>query len=73
MGVPLEIKINEELGYSQIILKADSILPEYTRFPTPLVVRDKFGNVRQYKLLLSIDIAQIKLEIEKLTHYAANK
>jgi len=60
-GIPLEIRVNEELKYSRIIVKGDFNLPDYIPF-----AQDIFGNTAQDKQLGSIDISQIKSELKKL-------
>lgn len=60
-GIPLEIKINEELGYSALIINGDFTAPEYMPFSI-----DVFGNIVGYKKLNSTDISQVKLELGKL-------
>ena len=60
-GMPLEIKINEELGYSKMMVKGTFVLPDYRP-----VANDIFGNTFQNKKLDSIDISQIRYELKKL-------
>jgi len=60
-GIPLEVRVNEELKYSRIIVKGDFNLPDYIPF-----AQDIFGNTAQDKQLGSIDISQIKSELKKL-------
>ncbi len=63
-GAPLEVEINKESGYTKIILKGNFPLPEYE----PLN-QDGFGNIPQNKKLDSVDISQMRLELEKLINY----
>jgi uncharacterized protein YueI len=60
-GIPLEIRVNEELKYSQIILKGNFNLSGYEAFH-----QDIFGNIAQNKKLDSTNISQIKSELKKL-------
>jgi len=60
-GIPLEIVMNNEIGYSQVICKGDFILLGYEAF-----MGDAFGNVAQAKRLDSAAISEIKSELETL-------
>jgi len=60
-GIPLEVRVNEELKYSKIIVKGDFNLPEYRPF-----YQDIFDNTAQDKELNFTDISKIKAELTKL-------
>ncbi|UZE94062.1 MAG: hypothetical protein IB618_00605 [Candidatus Pacearchaeota archaeon] len=60
-GIPIEIKINKALGYSQIIIKRDRVLPSYSLFHI-----DIFGNMAQNKELKITKISEIKEELKRL-------
>jgi len=60
-GISLEVRVNEELKYSKIIVKGDFNLPEYRPF-----YQDIFDNTAQDKELNFTDISKIKAELTKL-------
>jgi len=60
-GIPLEIVMNSDLGYSQVICKGKFMLPGYEPFAA-----DALGNVVQAKKLNSVGIWQVKAELEEL-------
>lgn len=60
-GIPVEIKINRELQYSQIVLKADERINGYRPFAT-----DRFYNVAQNKVMKTTDFDEIKKELMAL-------
>lgn len=57
-GIPLETRINTELGYSAIILKGDFILDSYIPFGA-----DHMGNIHQYKQWYSASLSDMKREL----------
>ena len=63
-GIPLEIKINNSLKYSIIILKAQNIIEGYNIFNI-----DTLGNLVQNKIIPSVDFSESKLELERLKNY----
>jgi hypothetical protein len=60
LGIPIEVKINLELGYSDIYVKAENILPDYYPF-----FIDPFGNYMQVKTLSTIDKNKIKEKLRE--------
>lgn len=60
-GIPLEVKINDILHYSKIVLKSTYKVNGYEPFSI-----DKIRNVVQAKTLPSIDIKDIKRELKYL-------
>lgn len=62
VGIPLELKLNPILGYTNIILKADEIIEQYKP-----AAEDRFGNIIQMKKLLSDKLSDGLKEIERLT------
>jgi len=58
-GVPVEIKVNNELGYSTIFVKADRLIPGFS-----LLGRDALNQIRQSKDLPYADLARLKRELE---------
>ena len=58
---PLTLRINPDLNYSMIILKAEEIINGYTPFVT-----DIFGNIIQDKRIPSSDLEDALREIELL-------
>lgn len=61
VGIPLEFKINEDLGYSQIIVKGDFVITGYGPF-----AQDAFLNTIQNKVLESAEFSSIIEELELL-------
>ena len=59
--VPIDIKMNKELDYSQVILKTILLIPDYKLFS-----EDRFGNMRQFKMIHSTNLADVIIELEKL-------
>ncbi len=69
-GIPIEIKINSELDYSQVIIKTQELIEGYTPFSV-----DPFENIIQNKLLRSCDISlSIKelIALSKLNKFLLN-
>lgn len=64
MGIPLEVRINEERGYSTIIVKGDFNIPGYEQFG-----KDSFGNIAQNKRLDLIYLPKIRSDLEELIYY----
>ena len=62
IGIPLETRINSELNYAQVIVKAKEIFGDYMPFAV-----DKNGNVAQYKYLQSADVYSVKEELRRLS------
>ncbi len=60
-GIPLEIRINSSLNYSQIILKMRRKIEGYSIFE-----RDLYGNMAQNKLIQSANWQDVIKEITKL-------
>ncbi|MBM3233621.1 hypothetical protein FJZ19_00835 [Candidatus Pacearchaeota archaeon] len=61
-GIPLCLKINCSLGYSQIIVKTLAEIEGYLVFN-----EDPFGNKVQMMLVESIELQKAREEIERLT------
>lgn len=61
-GIPIELKINSSLNYSQIIIKAQEVIYSYLPF-----MIDTFENFIQNKVLDSSDILILKKEVVRLT------
>ncbi len=61
-GIPLELKINTELDYSQVILKAQTKLEQYKPF-----TRDGYGNIVQNRLFMPGNFNSAKEELKRLT------
>lgn len=61
LGTPVEIKINGTARYSVLLFKGDFILPGYELF-----VQDPVGNNVHYKKINSIEIPDVRSELEKL-------
>ena len=60
-GIPLEVKINQELNYSLVIIKTDSKVRGYEPFK-----QDYFKNIMQSKKIESADWQDVRAEIAKL-------
>ena len=60
-GIPLEIRMNPDFNYSNIIVKTNSGLNDYTSFAF-----DYFGNRIQNKEIKGCSIPIIKKELEEL-------
>jgi hypothetical protein len=60
-GVPLEFKINQTFGYSQVIAKAQRLLAGYAPFEA-----DPYENIIQAKKLRSAELSDVRTEIEAL-------
>lgn len=63
-GIPLEVLINEDLGYSRVITKGRFFLSGYTGFS--ISSRDSFGNRRQENKIPYTGILKIREELENL-------
>jgi hypothetical protein len=61
-GIPIEAKLNAQLGYSQIICKLRARLQGYEPF-----AQDPLGNIVQNKKINSSDIAVFRKELETLS------
>lgn len=61
IGTPLTLRINPDLNYARIILKAGEILPGYMLF-----AKDEFGNFVQDKRIASAILKDSLKEIELL-------
>lgn len=57
-GIPLDVKLNPRLSYTEIILKMAERIPLYEPFGV-----DPFGNILQYREIPGIDVERMKLEI----------
>lgn len=60
-GIPLEVKVNIPLAYSQIMLKTKGNIPGYSPFHI-----DNSGNIRQSKVISSADLRISISELESL-------
>jgi len=60
-GIPLNVRINHQLAYSQIILKCCAEIPDYIPFN-----KDPFDNIMQSKRLMASDWALVQEEIRRL-------
>ena len=60
-GIPIELRVNYELGYSTILLKTDHLSDGFELFGD-----DAFGNFMQYKKIEETDIPKIRKKLEKL-------
>ncbi len=60
-GIPIELKVNESLDYSQIILKVHKTLEGYFVFAI-----DPFGSIVQNKVIYTSDFTSVKKELERL-------
>lgn len=60
---PLEITINEQYGYSKLLVKAGVALPEYKLFG-----QDKFGNIWQERVIGTAEMPQIQSELAWLAN-----
>jgi len=65
IGIPIELKINTYLRYSQVILKAEKEIKGYSSFST-----DSFGNILQYKILNSSELGKSREELRSLLNLA---
>ncbi len=63
-GIPIELKINSELNYSQIFIKTKDMVDGYILFEYGAI--DEFQNLRQYKRLETTDLTELIKEIKKL-------
>lgn len=61
-GIPAEFKINKELGYSIIILKASDEILGYSLF-----TEDIYNNKARDKVIKSIDLAKIREELNSVS------
>jgi len=61
-GIPIELKINSVLNYSQVILKSQKSLVGYSAFSV-----DPFENIIQNKVLKSSDISLSRNELLALS------
>lgn len=66
-GIPLEIKINKEIGYSTIVVKGNFHIPKYDEF-----CRDVFDNIMQIKVLYSLSVSQILQELDDLLKFTTS-
>jgi hypothetical protein len=61
LGIPLELKLNLALIYSEVILKMQEVLQGYAPF-----AQDVFGNLAQFKLIPTCEFAPIRQELDAL-------
>ena len=61
-GIPLELKMNPSLYYSQVILKSQEIIEGYSSFS-----EDDFGNIMQVKAMGSISLSLSRNELSSLS------
>jgi|SRR3989344_1795984 len=61
LGIPLELKINNQLGYSQIFIKLEKKLRNYNTFSL-----DRYNNFMQNKLIKPLHFLEIIEELEKI-------
>lgn len=70
-GNPLNVRLNVPLGYYQIILKSVDLIEGYSQFPElAMADKDDFGNIPQYRKNESIEISDIKTDLESLARLA---
>ena len=62
VGIPIELKINNTLDYSQVIIKANRLIEGYSQFSV-----DLFENIVQNKILKSSDVSLSKNELVALS------
>tara|TARA_Y100000310_G_scaffold292107_1_gene320589 strand:+ start:421 stop:837 length:417 start_codon:yes stop_codon:yes gene_type:complete len=60
-GIPLDLKMNQMLNYSQIIIKTDSEIKGYGPF-----AKDSFDNIIQGRIIDTINWQEVQEEIKKL-------
>ena len=64
-GIPLEVRINSNEGYSRIILKTvEGVIPNYSPFAI-----DIFDNIGQNKIIKSTDVADVKKELKNILEF----
>lgn len=61
-GIPVELKVNPILDYTQVILKAQDSLEGYSQFGF-----DAFGNIQQNKVLTSSNFSLAREELRELS------
>lgn len=66
-GIPIELKINPVLDYSQVIIKAKDMIGGYLPFGS-----DEFDNIYQSKLIRSSDFSLSIKELKKLSEYKSD-
>ena len=62
-GIPLNVKVNNSVGYSMIILKAAENIEGYSEFGS-----DSFGNIAQSQTNRTTDLKEILDKIKKLAN-----
>lgn len=60
-GIPLEVRMNRTLGYSQVIMKADQVVEGYTPFSS-----DGRGAIHQARVFDSSEWNVVRDELERL-------
>ena len=60
-GIPIEFRINPDLGYSVIIIKFQGLLESYSSFAS-----DGAGNTAQDKKISSAEMSDVRKELEEL-------
>ena len=62
-GIPLEVRLNQDLSYTQIILKCEEDLAGYAPFAV-----DPSQNIVQTKKFDRADVGLVKAELKRLSH-----
>ena len=60
-GIPIELRVNPNLGYSTLIVKSEKPIPGYELFG-----RDMYGNLQQQRRLQTTDFPTVRKELESL-------
>ena len=64
--VPIEGRINTNLGYAEMIVKVQASLFGYKQIRPLILGTDAAGNIRQWKTLREASIDSVKEELERL-------
>ena len=67
VGIPIELKLNRELGYTKAIVKVQAQLSGYKPF-----LEDGFKNIVQQKILRRANVDKIRNELESLACQGRN-
>ena len=63
-GIPIELRVNANEGYSKVIVKFAGTVETYST-----IIRDDYGNIIQAKNVESTDILHLKKELIALKRY----
>ncbi len=68
LGIPFELKINKQLGYSHVFIKSEEELKDYTTFHF-----DYYNNYMQNRIFKSSEFSEVKEELKRICDICIKK